>query len=687
MRAPTGACRQVPAERAGRTVFDLPFLDIPALRAVHGTVRLPGSKSISNRVLLLAALCEGRTVIHDLLDSDDTRVMLQALRQLGCVVELQGTSHVIEGLGNRPCQPQAELFLGNAGTAMRPLTAALAVLGGDYRLSGIPRMHERPIGDLVDALRTLGCRIDYLGQAGYPPLRIGAPDLSLDRPIPVRGDVSSQFLTALLLALPLAAGRPGARDIVIDVVGELISKPYIDITLQLLARFGVTVQRQGWQRFVIPSGSRYRSPGEIHVEADASSASYFIAAGALSEGAAGQNGLTIEGVGEASIQGDIRFVEAARQMGAQIESGPNWLRVRRGAWPLRAIDLDGNHIPDAAMTLAVMALYADGPSTLRNIASWRVKETDRIAAMANELRKLGAQVEEGADFIRIHPPAGAAAWRAASIHTYDDHRMAMCGSLAAFNPAGLPVRIEDPRCVGKTFPDYFETLFALAGAAGPVPVICIDGPTASGKGTLAAELARRLGFRFLDSGALYRLVGLAARQQGMAPDATNEAALASLARQLPVRFEAQTVWLADQDVTDAIRTEAAGMDASRVSALPAVRQALLALQRDFARLPGLVADGRDMGTVVFPDARLKVFLTADAAQRAERRYKQLISKGLSANIDSLRADLEARDARDRDRAAAPLKAAPDALLLDNSLLSIAQSVEQVLSWWQARQPF
>jgi len=687
MRAPTGACRQVPAERAGRTVFDLPFLDIPALRAVHGTVRLPGSKSISNRVLLLAALCEGRTVIHDLLDSDDTRVMLQALRQLGCVVELQGTSHVIEGLGSRPRQPQAELFLGNAGTAMRPLTAALAVLGGDYRLSGIPRMHERPIGDLVDALRTLGCRIDYLGQAGYPPLRIGAPDLSLDRPIPVRGDVSSQFLTALLLALPLAAGRPGARDIVIDVVGELISKPYIDITLQLLARFGVTVQRQGWQRFVIPSGSRYRSPGEIHVEADASSASYFIAAGALSEGAAGQNGLTIEGVGEASIQGDIRFVEAARQMGAQIESGPNWLRVRRGAWPLRAIDLDGNHIPDAAMTLAVMALYADGPSTLRNIASWRVKETDRIAAMANELRKLGAQVEEGADFIRIHPPAGAAAWRAASIHTYDDHRMAMCGSLAAFNPAGLPVRIEDPRCVGKTFPDYFETLFALAGAAGPVPVICIDGPTASGKGTLAAELARRLGFRFLDSGALYRLVGLAARQQGMAPDATNEAALASLARQLPVRFEAQTVWLADQDVTDAIRTEAAGMDASRVSALPAVRQALLALQRDFARLPGLVADGRDMGTVVFPDARLKVFLTADAAQRAERRYKQLISKGISANIDSLRADLEARDARDRDRAAAPLKAAPDALLLDNSLLSIAQSVEQVLSWWQARQPF
>jgi len=339
------------------------------------------------------------------------------------------------------------------------------------------------------------------------------------------------------------------------------------------------------------------------------------------------------------------------------------------------------------MTLAVMALYADGPSTLRNIASWRVKETDRIAAMATELRKLGAQVQEGADFIRITPPAGATAWRAASIHTYDDHRMAMCGSLAAFNPAGLPVRIEDPRCVGKTFPDYFETLFDLAQPAAPVPVICVDGPTASGKGTLAAALAQQLGYHYLDSGALYRLVGLATRQRGLEPDATNEAAITTLARQLPVRFEAQTVWLAGHDVTEAIRTEAAGMDASRVSALPGVRQALLALQRDFARLPGLVADGRDMGTVVFPAARLKVFLTADAAQRAERRHKQLISKGISANIDSLRADLEARDARDQNRAAAPLRPAQDALLLDNSQLTIDQSVDQVFGWWQARQPF
>jgi len=665
-------------------VFDTEFLDIPALRSVSGTVRLPGSKSISNRVLLLAALCEGRTTVHDLLDSDDTRVMLQALRQLGCSVTVEGATAVINGLGSRPRQPQADLFLGNAGTAMRPLTAALAVLGGDYTLSGIPRMHERPIGDLVNALRAVGCRVDYLGQEGYPPLRIGQPQLRLGQPIPVRGDVSSQFLTALLMALPLAAQT---QDVVVDVVGELISKPYIDITLQLLARFGVQVRRENWARFVIPAGSRYQSPGQIHVEADASSASYFIAAGALSAPPEGQKGLKIEGVGETSIQGDIRFVEAARMMGAEIQSGPNWLHVRRGQWPLKAIDLDCNHIPDAAMTLAVMALYADGPTTLRNIASWRVKETDRIAAMATELRKLGAEVEEGADFIRVMPLPDAGAWRAASIHTYDDHRMAMCGSLAAFNPAGLPVRIEDPKCVAKTFPDYLETLFAIAQPAGAVPVICIDGPTASGKGTLASEVARRLGYHYLDSGSLYRLTGLAARRAQLEPDPCNEAAISALAQSLPVRFVADRILLGDEDVSDAIRTEAAGMDASCVSALPGVRQSLLDLQHRFACLPGLVADGRDMGTTIFPQAALKVYLTAGAAQRAERRHKQLISKGIPANINSLRADLEARDARDQSRTASPLKPAQDALLLDNSQLTVEESVDQVLRWWQERQPF
>ena len=670
-------------------MYSTAFLDLPALQSAQGSVQLPGSKSISNRVLLLAALSKGTTTVHDLLASDDTRVMLDALRQLGCGVEEHGAQARITGLGGRKPTSPATLFLGNAGTAMRPLTAALALLGGAFELSGIARMHERPIGDLVDALRQLGCNIDYLGTEGYPPLRIaqadGVPALAVSAPLPVRGDVSSQFLAALLMALPLAATH---QDVVIEVVGELISKPYIHITLQLLERFGITVRHENWRRFTIAAGSSYRSPGSIHIEADASSASYFIAVGAIAASARGKNCLKILGVGMDSIQGDIRFVEAAQAMGAQITGGPNWLQIQRGAWPLKAIDLDCNHIPDAAMTLAVMALYAQGTSILRNIASWRVKETDRIAAMATELRKLGATVEETADSIRITPPATLGDWRAACIHTYDDHRVAMCFSLAAFNPAGLPVRIEDPQCVAKTFPDYFEALFSVTQTvAAQIPVICIDGPTASGKGTVAAAVAQRLGYEFLDSGAMYRITALAATRAGLPIDAEHAAQIATLARQLPVRFEGGQVWLGNDDVTDAIRTEEAGMNASRVSALAAVRAALVDLQHSFRRLPGLVADGRDMGTVIFPGAAPKVYLTASAACRAERRYQQLIAKGLTATIADLRADLEARDARDMSRSVAPLTPAQDALVLDNSELTIEQAVDQVLDWWQQRQAF
>ena len=665
-------------------MFSTTFLDLPPLAHASGTVTLPGSKSISNRVLLLAAMSEGTTTIHDLLDSDDTRVMLIALRTLGCAVQQAGATVHITGLGGRLPNGSAKLFLGNAGTAMRPLTAALAVVGGDFELSGVPRMHERPIGDLVDALRQLGCSIDYLGNDGFPPLKIGKPALQLNAPIRVRGDVSSQFLTALLMALPLVA----TRSIVIEVVGELISRPYIEITLNMLARFGVQVEREGWQRFTIPAGATLRSPGAVHVEADASSASYFIALGAIATGSEGQNGIKIQGLGADSIQGDIRFIEAAQAMGAAITSGPNWLQVQRGAWPLKAIELDCNHIPDAAMTLAVMALYADGTTTLRNIASWRVKETDRIAAMATELRKLGATVVEGADFIQITPPADASAWRAASIHTYDDHRVAMCFSLAAFNPARLPVRVEDPRCVAKTFPDYFEALFSVASAAPQaIPVICVDGPTASGKGTLAAALAEKLGYHFLDSGSLYRITGLAATRAGIALDADNEQAIVALLQRLPIHFEGSRIWLADEDVSDAIRTEEAGMNASKVSAFPAVRVALMDVQRNFRQLPGLVADGRDMGTIIFPDAPLKVYLTASAGRRAERRHKQLVEKGIPATISALSADLEARDLRDSSRTVAPLKPAQDALLLDNSDLTVEASVQTVLIWWQSKQPF
>ncbi len=669
-------------------MYQTAFLDIPPLTGASGRVRLPGSKSISNRVLLLAGLCAGTTTVHDVLDADDTQVMLDALRQLGCTVERQATSVRVTGLGGHLAVREASLFLGNAGTAMRPLAAALAVLsasqGGEFVLSGVARMHERPIGDLVDALRQLGCAIDELGQPGYPPLRLRGGRLTTSRPIRVRGDVSSQFLTALLLALPLVANETA---IVIEVEGELISKPYVEITLNLLQRFGVAVEREGWQRFTIARQTGgYRSPGEIHVEGDASSASYFIAAGAIA--ASDGRVLRIEGVGSPSIQGDIRFVEAAVAMGAQVASGPGWLEVRRGRWPLRAIRLDCNHIPDAAMTLAVMALYADGTTRLDNIASWRVKETDRIAAMASELRKLGAGIVAGADFIEITPPP---AWQAASIRTYDDHRMAMCLALAALNPLagarpGLPVRILDPRCVGKTFPDYFEALFGIVETApADIPVITVDGPSASGKGTLAAALAAALGYVYLDSGALYRAAALAARRAGLG--GYDRAGIARLAATLELRFDPGATLLEGRDVTDALREEAVGALASAISAWPEIRAALHGRQLSFRRLPGLVADGRDMGTVVFPDAKLKVFLTASAGERAARRHRQLISKGLSANIEGLRADLEVRDERDRNRAAAPLKPAHDALLLDNSGLTIEASVSRVLQWWQERRPF
>ncbi|MFY2567750.1 3-phosphoshikimate 1-carboxyvinyltransferase [Achromobacter ruhlandii] len=437
----------------------LPFLDLPRVRRAHGVMALPGSKSISNRVLLLAAIAEGETAITGLLDSDDTRVMLAALRELGVAVsELAEGRVTVRGVSRFPVD-SADLFMGNAGTAIRPLTAALALMGGDYRLSGVPRMHERPIGDLVDALKALGARIDYLGQPGYPPLHIGRGEIATPAVTQVQGSVSSQFLTALLMAAPLQAGQSG-QPVVIEVLGELISKPYIEITLNLMARFGVTVQRDGWSRFTIAGGARYRSPGRIAVEGDASTASYFLALGAIGGGP-----LRVTGVGADSIQGDVKFAETLAAMGASVTDGDGWIevtgvRVAEGG-RLKAFDTDFNLIPDAAMTAAALALYADGPCRLRNIGSWRIKETDRIHAMQTELEKLGARVESGPDWLSVTPPAEGG-WRDAHIGTWDDHRMAMCFSLAAFGPAA--VRILDPGCVSKTFPGYFDVYAGLVSA-------------------------------------------------------------------------------------------------------------------------------------------------------------------------------------------------------------------------------
>ncbi len=426
-------------------------LDLTLASSAQGVVRLPGSKSISNRILLLATLAEGETQVRELLASDDTARMLEALTALGVSITHSGDNdYRVRGIGGqskvRFPVAEADLFLGNAGTAFRPLTAVLAMAQGNYRLSGVPRMHQRPIGDLVDALRQLGAEINYLGIDGFPPLEIKPAHIHAGR-VTLRGNISSQFLTGLLLALPLSETVAG-EGMTIEVIGELISRPYVELTIALMARFGVLVEHDGWQCFTLCGGQHYRSPGEIFVEGDASSASYFLAAGAIGGGP-----VRVEGVGRGSLQGDIRFAEALQKMGADITFGDNWIEAcAPKSGRLRSIDIDCNHIPDAAMTLAVAALFADGVTVLRNIASWRVKETDRLEAMARELRKLGAEVEEGVDFLRIEP-SPSHQLRYAEIDTYDDHRMAMCFSLASL---GTPLRINDPNCVAKTFPDYFE---------------------------------------------------------------------------------------------------------------------------------------------------------------------------------------------------------------------------------------
>ena len=415
-------------------------LELKPARRAQGTVRLPGSKSISNRVLLLAALAQGETKLQGLLDADDTRVMLDALAKLGVTAD----ARTVRGVGGPFAVKRGDLFLGNAGTAFRPLTAALAFCGGEYRLSGVPRMHERPIGDLVDALRRAGAQVEYLGDEGFPPLAIHAGNLRIPQPLLIRGDTSSQFLSALLMALPLVGGGTAIVD------GDLISRPYVDITVNLMKRFGIDVARMEWRGYRVPAGP-YRSPGEMLVEGDASSASYFLAAGAIAGGP-----VRVEGVGRKSIQGDVRFVEVLEAVGARVSMGESWIEASGGG-PLKAFDLDLNHIPDAAMTAAVLALFADGPCRIRNIGSWRVKETDRITAMASELRKFGATVEDGVDWLNVTRPEKLNA--GVAVDTYDDHRMAMCFSLASL--AGVPVTINDPDCVAKTFPDYFAALSSI----------------------------------------------------------------------------------------------------------------------------------------------------------------------------------------------------------------------------------
>ncbi|MFB9142878.1 3-phosphoshikimate 1-carboxyvinyltransferase [Vibrio artabrorum] len=422
-------------------------LTLQPIQKVSGEINLPGSKSVSNRALLLAALSTGTTRLTNLLDSDDIRHMLNALTQLGVHYQLSEDRTVCEvtGVGGVFSSDKAlDLFLGNAGTAMRPLAAALCLGRGEYVLTGEPRMKERPIGHLVTALREAGADVEYLENENYPPLKITGTGLKSGT-VSIDGSISSQFLTAFLMAAPLAEG-----EITIKINGDLVSKPYIDITLHIMKQFGVDVINHNYQEFVIPTGQFYSAPGDLLVEGDASSASYFLAAAAIKGGE-----IKVTGIGKNSIQGDIQFADALEKMGAEIEWGDDYVICRRG--DLKGIDMDYNHIPDAAMTIATTALFATGQTVIRNVYNWRVKETDRLTAMATELRKVGAEVEEGEDYIIVNPVAEL---KHAAIDTYDDHRMAMCFSLVAMSDT--PVTINDPGCTSKTFPDYFDKLKMLS---------------------------------------------------------------------------------------------------------------------------------------------------------------------------------------------------------------------------------
>jgi 3-phosphoshikimate 1-carboxyvinyltransferase len=432
------------------TARDSATLELAPIARMEGVVALPGSKSISNRTLLLAALAEGATRLAGLLEADDTAHMIDALRTLGIRIDHDDGAYVVHGAGGDFPRREAALFLGNAGTAVRPLTAVLAMRGGDYTIAGVPRMHERPIGDLVDALRHQGCDVRYLAKEGFPPLAIGASGGRAGGRVPIRGDVSSQFLSALLMSLPTAHGT---REIATtaELTTPLVSRPYVEITTRLMRQFGVSVETPEPAAFRVPAGARYRSPGVIHIEGDASAASYFLAAGAIGGGP-----VRVTGVGRESIQGDVAFADVLAQQGADVRFGPGWIEARR-ARPLAGGTIDCLHIPDAAMTLAIVALFARAPTRLANIGSWRVKETDRISAMAAELAKLGAALTAGNDWLEVSP---LAQFRHAGIDTYDDHRMAMCFALAALGGAG--VTINDPGCVRKTFPGYFDALASIS---------------------------------------------------------------------------------------------------------------------------------------------------------------------------------------------------------------------------------
>lgn len=420
---------------------------LPRLRSVAGDLLLPGSKSLSNRALLVAALGRGPIELSNCLESDDVDRMAEALQKLGVPLkrDLAARSVTLTGCGGPLPSGNFDLYLGNAGTAVRSVTAALCAGHGQYRIDGNARMRERPIKALVNALKLWGVKIGYEISSDCPPLLIDAQGLPGGR-TEVDGSLSSQYITALLLAAPLCRSTA-----VIEVTGELVSRPYVEMTVDLMRRFGVSVDvASDWRRFVIPAGQSYVNPPHFAIEGDASSASYFLGAAAIS------GKVRVRGCGSDSVQGEAGFAHVMGQMGAAVEYGPDWIEVTSSPNGLIGVDVDMDTMTDTGMTLAVVACFARGRTVIRNIGNWQVKETKRITAVATELRKVGAMVEEGSDYLVIDPPAKI---QNAEIFTYDDHRMAMAFSLLSLGSDGITIL--DPGCTRKTFPDYFDVFGGL----------------------------------------------------------------------------------------------------------------------------------------------------------------------------------------------------------------------------------
>ena len=626
-----------------------------------GKLSVPGSKSISNRALLLAALSIGQTELKGLLHSDDTNVMIDALRALGVDIDIAGDITRVSGCSGAFPRIKADIFLGNAGTAVRTLVPVLALGSGEYTIRGVPRMHERPIGDLVEALLGIGAVIHYEDRKTFLPLRIKKSEkLDFSQPIVVNGNISSQFLTGLLLALPLAGQR-----VTVKINGVLVSKPYVQLTLNLMDSFGIKVTNDNWEQFEIEGGQYYSGPKRYEVEGDASSASYFFAAGMLGGGP-----VLVKNVIRDSIQGDIQLLDVLSGIGATVGWTDQGLSVAMdNNSPIQAFDLDLNHIPDAAMTLAIIALFADGPCRLRNIGNWRVKETDRLFAMTTEMRKLGVNVIESPDGLEIEPPKYFN--EGVAIDTYDDHRMAMCFTLISF--AGVNITINDPKCVHKTFPDFFAKMESVLQA----PVVTIDGPSGSGKGTVARQVAERLEFSYLDSGALYRAVGLFYLNAGGSINLTDPRSVEALMQKIRIDVSGEKVLMNGEDVTQRIREEEVSMAASKVAKNEVIRGCMYDIQRSVRHAPGLVADGRDMGTTVFPNAQLKIYLTASLEERARRRYAQLVESGERVKMKSVAAEMAKRDSEDASRSSSPMRQAESAIEIDSTGKSIDEVVQIV----------